>query len=656
MTSMLRRLSVVALAVAIFSPGKAEANAVPVGSTISVIVATLTIGTAVGYDSTNHVYLVLGCNGSQLGGFVIGRFTDPNGNPLGSPFAVPTTAQHYMFLPSLAFSADANGGAGGFLVAWHESDLPGSNNSVHARMVAWGQGGPYGTENVVNTDGTYQAEQIGMAYSTANKEFLLTFEHAPGAGGYGVRAFRVDNNANLIAPSFAIAQNGHFEQGPSVAYNPVTNQFLVSYVGWAGSGFVASRLVQSGTSQLIGAGPTALYSAVGTWNSRTVYNPRTNQFLVAWVWGTSAPTLTSGRLVNADASIGGPVNLISNRWASSDGMDVDYNPVTDTYFLVSATNLSGSDGGVELVGSTGIPVDNGFLTTAAAGSSGDPHPRIKASSEAPNWLICYSASFLGADAQLVTGTPSGTPPPSQGPVSRPQLAVETPANNATLATTGFVVAGWAADTGASAGTGIDAVAVWALPSNGGAAILAGIASYGGSRPDVGAYLGGGSQFVSTGYGLTATLPAGSYTLAVYAHSTVNNSWNTPVVRTVTVTAPQSRPTMWVDTPGPNSTISSGPNVHIGGWAVDLGASSGSGIDAIHVWAYPQGSSTPVFVGAGTTGVSRPDIAALFGSQFGSAGFDVFGPLAPDNYTLVVFAHSSVTGTFVLSKTVSITAQ
>jgi len=553
----------------------------------------------------------------------------------------------------VAFSPNANGGAGGFLVAWHESDLPGFNTQVHTRMVAYGQGGPYGNENVVNSGATYWNIPIALAYSTQSQEFLLAWERVPGAGGYGIAAVRVNNTGAALAAPFAVAVNGQFEQWPSAAYNPVTNQVLVSYSWYAaGTAHVSSRLVQSGTNSLVGAGPTTLFSAVGTFITATVYNPRTNKFLVAWCWGTTAPSLTSGVLVNADGTAGGPVNLLSNRWASSDGLGIDYNPMTDTFFLVAATSLSGSDGGVELAGSTGVPVDNGFLTTASAGGSGDPYPRIAASPEAPNWLICFSGSFLGADAQLITGTASGPPPPPPG-VSRPLVDVDTPGNSAVLPTTGFVIAGWAADMGATSGTGIDNVIAWAFPSNGGAAILAGVATYGGARPDVAAALGN-AKYTNTGYGLTAMLPAGSYTLAVYAHSFVDNSWNTPTLRNITVQPPPSNPLMWVDLPGPTTIYTQAPGgIIVGGWAVDLASASGPGVDAVHVWAYPQGSSTPVFVGWSTTGGARPDVGAWLGPRFTNSGFHVAGTLAAGNYTLVVFAHSAVTGTFNDVKTLTL---
>jgi hypothetical protein len=101
--------------------------------------------------------------------------------------------------------------------------------------------------------------------------------------------------------------------------------------------------------------------------------------------------------------------------------------------------------------------------------------------------------------------------------------------------------------------------------------------------------------------------------------------------------------MFVDTPAQHQTITQ--NVSVAGWAVDLAAYSGAGVEVVHVWAYPIAGGGPVFLGAGAVGHSRPDISAHFGAQFGGAGFHIAGTLPPGEYNLVVHALSSLTRTF-----------
>ena len=84
------------------------------------------------------------------------------------------------------------------------------------------------------------------------------------------------------------------------------------------------------------------------------------------------------------------------------------------------------------------------------------------------------------------------------------------------------------DSGASTGTGIDAVALWAFPTNGAPATLVGLANYGVSRPDIGTLMGD-PCFNPSGFSITVTsanLPAaGSYDLVVFGRSTVTNSYS-----------------------------------------------------------------------------------------------------------------------------------
>ncbi len=234
---------------------------------------------------------------------------------------------------------------------------------------------------------------------------------------------------------------------------------------------------------------------------------------------------------------------------------------------------------------------------------------------------------------LLAGRPAAAQP-------GPHMAVDTPANNASVAEP-FQIAGWAIDTNAATGTGVDAVHIWGTPS-GGAPVFLGAATYGGSRPDIGQAFG--SPFTNSAYWLVvANQPIGSWQIIVYAHSTVTGTFNQSRVLNLTLLA---HPLMWVDTPVQNAATTLPFNV--AGWAVDLAAQTGPGVDAVHVWAYPNpGSGAPaIFLGAATYGGSRPDIGAAYGSQFTNAGFSLtVQNQDPGEYRLIVYARSTVTGTF-----------
>lgn len=104
------------------------------------------------------------------------------------------------------------------------------------------------------------------------------------------------------------------------------------------------------------------------------------------------------------------------------------------------------------------------------------------------------------------------------------LAVESPGNGATLEVP-FTVTGWAIDTAAATGTGVDRVDIYAVPSGGGSRWLLGTATYGQARPAVGSTYG--SQFTNSGFTLEVTsAPAGSFRIVAEARSTtVNHIWD-----------------------------------------------------------------------------------------------------------------------------------
>jgi hypothetical protein len=97
---------------------------------------------------------------------------------------------------------------------------------------------------------------------------------------------------------------------------------------------------------------------------------------------------------------------------------------------------------------------------------------------------------------------------------------------------------------------------------------------------------------------------------------------------------------------------------LAGWAADLSADDGgSGLSALHVWAYPLAGGAPVFLGAAAYGGARSDVAAVHGDQFRASGFGLtVDGLPPGNYDLAVFAWSTALGDFAPAKVVRVTVR
>ena len=92
-----------------------------------------------------------------------------------------------------------------------------------------------------------------------------------------------------------------------------------------------------------------------------------------------------------------------------------------------------------------------------------------------------------------------------------------------------------------------------------------------------------------------------------------------------------------------------------GWAADPRATTGSGIGHVHAWATVEG--TPVFVGAATLGLSRPDVAARYGAQFATAGYVVpVTGLPPGTHLVTIYAWSVHTARWEIARVVTVTVQ
>lgn len=251
----------------------------------------------------------------------------------------------------------------------------------------------------------------------------------------------------------------------------------------------------------------------------------------------------------------------------------------------------------------------------------------------------YLCSFNGNIYKIVRAV---APP-------NPVMHIDLPSQGASVSQP-FFLAGWALDATARAGTGINTIHVWAFPSAGPARFL-GVATMGGNRPDVGAAFG--TQFTPAGWGLSVVgLAPDSYRLMAFGWVTAMGTFG--VLQSVDVTVVASM-AMSIDVPAQGSTLSQ--PFHLGGWAIDRSARSGTGVDTIHVWAFPLAGGSPTFVGVPALGGPRPDVGAFFGAQFAPSGYNMLvSGRPPGEYDIVVFAHSAVTNAFDAAQVLRVTVR
>ena len=216
----------------------------------------------------------------------------------------------------------------------------------------------------------------------------------------------------------------------------------------------------------------------------------------------------------------------------------------------------------------------------------------------------------------------------------------------------FLLSGWAIDRSATATSGVDKVHIYAFRNDGSGAapVFVGEATYGQPRADIaGAF---GSQFNASGFRLSVSgLAPGPYNLVAYARNATSGGFDAAAVRGVTIN-PSGQ--IWIDAPSESSVVTSA--FEVGGWAIDPAAPTGTGVDAIQFYIFPNaGAGSPVFLGNGSYGWQRNDVGAALGTRFTNSGyhFTVTG-MGPGDYVLGVYARSTVSNSFSVVKTVRIT--
>jgi hypothetical protein len=659
-----RVLIVLAVVAAIgTSPAPAAAQAQRYGPTFGVGGTTAPVlSPDVAHDSMRDRFLVVSGNG-----FIEAHLLDGNGNRLAVfPVHDPRAYGGYSQTPRVAFGAGVNGGAGGYLVTWHEAVGPVA--VVVGRMVSADGAlitNPFTIALEAGAPGTGSNWTMGaaVAYSTTSNEFLVAW-----MGAYftaqNIHFTRVNTVGAPLQSPVAITAGADWERDPSVAYSPHDNEFYIVYAGYreaATYGYVAGQRVQAGTGALIPSQSGELAQSFSTQMSAVAYNPATRQYVVSWYNLSAAGGATYG--ISIQASTGAPataVRVMSAYYFAYDANDIEYNHATGDFLVVTHGRApqEWEDAAIS-IRADGIPVDNGFVLTntpdvrPVVAGDGNFNPRVTASSNSGRYLTVTASRFAAVHGQFATSAGGQPPPPPPPTQPQPRMYIDYPSNGATVSQN-FAVAGWALDLSAPSGSGVAAVHVWAFPTAGGNPIFVGAANLNVPRPDIGNYYSN-AQFAASGYGLLGALPPGEYDLRVSMLSTVAGTFNMAASTRILVTVPQSTPRMYVDNPAWNQDVPTG--FWIAGWAVDLGAPTGSGVDGIHVWAYPSAGGNPVWVGEGALGGWRPDVGGYYGDpRFSSSGYFLQGSLPRGPYHLVVFAHSTVAGTFNQAAVIPITVR
>lgn len=278
-------------------------------------------------------------------------------------------------------------------------------------------------------------------------------------------------------------------------------------------------------------------------------------------------------------------------------------------------------------------IEGGWMTPSVTSGTGPATITLQvAGSEAPR---SGSVTVAGQTAQI------------HQVISR--VTIETPPNGAEL-TLPFDLAGWTIEQDAQvpqrSDPGVVLAHLYDQPAGGTPLYLQAIGT-GSIRSDVAAVYG--ERYRHSGFSKRiGRLSAGLHTLVVYALSRNDGQF---VGSAVNVTVRRD-PQIVIDGPAPGAPLNQ--PFKLFGWAADMTAATGTGVDMVRVSARRAGGST-IPLGNATLGIVRADVGAYFDQQPLAAGYEInVSGLPAGTYTLIAEARYTATGLFERAASVQVT--
>jgi len=283
---------------------------------------------------------------------IYGQLIDGNGDPVGGDFPISgdghPDAEDPFEPPSVTYNPEDNE----FLVVWNVDDISGT---IFVQRVS-ATGAELGTDDLqISSDNYDDIETTDVSYSPEADRYLAIWK-ADGASGQQLYGRLLNRDGSPIGPGdFAVSQQtGEVDDAISVAYNPRDQEWLTVWRRFdpVGEYEVYGQRVNTGGTEV---GPNDFrISDVGpdgdttfeTTSPRVAYNSVSNEYLVSWSGDDDTPPLVNdeyevrGQRLAADGSeVGANDFRISDMGPDGNASfftgrpDIAYNPNANEYVL-----------------------------------------------------------------------------------------------------------------------------------------------------------------------------------------------------------------------------------------------------------------------------------------------------------------------------------
>lgn len=264
----------------------------------------------------NGVYCIAWEEGTSGSRSVRARTMNPNGT-------FPSPAVDVEPAANTPVEVDVSNGGTRFLVGWRRA----SNHDINARIVNASASNPLtfagATFNVATGNTVRQTPRIG--YSSTDNAWLVVYRDAVTGGGdvYGAKV----SSAGVASAPVAISTAAVDEWRPELAWNSVTNEFLVVY-----RKDPVTSLLLLGQRYSLSAPPPAPTNLVGTAGD--------GQASLSWAAASGASSYNLKR----GTTSGGPYSNVQVGIVGTSAVDSPLTNGTAYYYVVSAVNASGESG------------------------------------------------------------------------------------------------------------------------------------------------------------------------------------------------------------------------------------------------------------------------------------------------------------------------
>jgi hypothetical protein len=361
-------------------------------------------GVDASFDPNTNTYMVVGAQDA-----VFAVCTNAAGAAISGEIIIKPASGSKPFgsFPRVQYSADLNGGAGAFLVIWQQEEVTGPPQ-LHTRIVSC-TAGPLGAEQVISPGVVPWTDfgASGLAYSATSRQFLVAWKAyvvTDTGTGWRMVARLVDLSGAGVGSIVTLSTE--FARDPDVAWNPILNEFGVSFSSEA-STYSYSVFVRVPPANIAAFSRTSFNIVPGCMTTVTDldYNRDIRRYVMTW-YETCG---TAVRVAEFDeAGTLAATSLVSSTYGSYDALSLAYNPISKTFALATIYREGDFLMAAEL-DSRGARIGEFFRVEPAVPYAMTGHQRIASNTNEKTWLTTFRANgFTNTAAQvLVTATSGG---------------------------------------------------------------------------------------------------------------------------------------------------------------------------------------------------------------------------------------------------------